>query len=77
MTISIDDDAIDSVNEVDEVMNQDPEILTVAEHCREKLKCLDKEEMKLSNFYHSWRKRDVHGGCLRGVIGLTKSKMGA
>ena len=42
---------VDWGNEVDEAMDQDPEILTVAECCREKLKYLDKEAIKLSNFY--------------------------
>jgi len=42
---------VDWVNEVDDSMNQDPEILTVAECCREKLNYLDKEATKLSNFY--------------------------
>ena len=44
---------VDWTNEVDEAMDQDPEILTVSECCRTKLKHLEKEVMKLSNFYCS------------------------
>ena len=51
---------VDWESEVDEAMDQDPEILTVAEHCRTKLKYLEKEAMKLSNLYCSWRKRSAH-----------------
>ena len=62
-------------NEVDETMNQHPEILTIEEHCREKLQWLDQEAMKLSNNYCSWRKRDVCRECLRDVLGLAKNKI--
>ena len=68
---------VDWVNEVDEAMNQDPDILGVTEYCREKLQCCEKEVMKLRNNYYNWSKHEVYRECLRDVLGLAKNKSGS